>query len=241
MVHSEVIQMAKQGKMTRISPVLSDELYALRGFSEVEMKRKISLVEASKFLGEFIGDANTKKQIIFNKLKQFREGKYGSLSDLPVAFVILLATAFVIVIFYVIIHNMASGGLVPAGAGTTLVNSFDSKYPSVWDNAFVFGLVGLMLSTFITAFIYKASSWWFWISAMVLGLYVVIVGVPFGLVFEAFATNSYLASYLVGFPKMVFFFDHITTFLVGWGAAIIALNHYSPSGGSFDSAGGLPY
>lgn len=225
---------------TRISRDLRSELFNLRVLAETEMKFPVSMNKASSWVGEHLGSLEVKKQIVARKVKQYREGLRGSISDIPVAFAILLTLAIVVVIIYIIIHGMQTSGAVPAGLGSDILLKADTNYPSTWDNAFVFGLVALMLGTCITAYIYRVMSLWFWLSAIMLGFYILVVGLPMGLIFQGFAQSSIVSPYLVGFPKIIFFFANITKFMALWGGIILLLNHMNTSQPAGFNGGGIP-
>jgi hypothetical protein len=223
--------------MQRLDPDLVEFLNSTGGRASVELgipfnRRKMSGLLADVAREKKLGDA------IIEKLRKIRSGQRGGINDVVTSFAILLGMGIAILIASTMLTQIQASEAFTGQAANDLLNKGADDFPAIWDNMYVFALLGLMLATLIISFVFKVSSFWFWLSFFVLGIYIIAVLVPLGQIFVIASESAALSAAALNFPKMKFIFEHYASIGTLFAGLVLIANHLSPASGGSGFGGG---
>ena len=231
----------RRNTQQRVDPSLVDFLNRTGGRANMELGIPVNRTKMSGLLADVarekkLGDA------IIEKLRRLRSGESGGINDVVTSFAILLGMGVAILITTAMLNATQDADAFTGSVAIDLLNKGTDDFPMIWDNMYVFALVGLMLATLIISFVFKVSSFWFWLSFFVLGIYIIAVLAPLGQIYTIASESGVLAQFADDFPKMRFIFEHYATIGTLFAGLVLIANHLSPAGGGGgfgDSGSGL--
>lgn len=152
----------------------------------------------------------------------------GSILDLPVISAMLLGSALVIFIVYLVLTNFFAAWPA-AGASYDILEKGVEAF-GMFDYMFLFFATGLSAFSIISAFFVNSKPIFFVFSVFMLAL-VILVSALVANVFYEFATSSTFSSVAIAFPYITLFMSNLPLFSLAVGLVVAIVMHGKPTGG----------
>lgn len=130
--------------------------------------------------------------------------------------VALFAIGIVFILGYAVfgeINDFFQESDIISSEGKNISDSLMGRYPTLFDNLFMFIVIGLALATIAGAFFIFAHPALFWLSVPVMA-FIIWLGGLFSNIFVSITTNDQVAAAALSFPKTTFIFNNFVMFIV---------------------------
>lgn len=179
----------------------------------------IKMTHASKQLADFAKTQGWKPFCVErpNRKKVFPNQKGTALEMLPIILALFVLGVTVSIMFVIWTQITATGLLSTTTQSAQVVANTNQQW-SIWDNLFIAVLVGLSLTSIISAALTRTTPLYFFLSIILLAIVLTFTG----MVSNAFeSTTGQLPSYVeAAFPKMFFIMENLGLYVLGVGVLI---------------------
>jgi len=151
-------------------------------------------------------------------VKKKRRVKKGSPLDLLVIMVTLLGFAMALIVGFTVYNSIAPSLNASSTAQQITANTYDQF--GVWDNLFMAALIGLSLTSVISAAFVRTTPLFFVLSIFLLAM-VLVVGAVIVNVWDDVSTSGAFSGVNSTFPKTFFLMDNLLLYLLVVGALIV--------------------
>lgn len=139
------------------------------------------------------------------------------------ALVFLLATSM-----YTNINNSLQSSDTISDNSKTILSNFNTKFPKVLDNAFVFILAGLILAVLIGGFLIRDHPAFFFV-AMFMLIFFVALSAIFANVYHDVANSEAFSASAANYPKMQHIMNNFPVYAAVFGGLIIIILYAKPT------------
>ena len=121
-------------------------------------------------------------------------------------FALAVIFLFSYVMFSKINTEMQGSGII-SQQGKDMASSIMTRYPTLFDRAFLFSIIGLGIGVIAGAWFIPSHPALFWISIPILA-FIIWLGGLYANIFHEIRTHALITTYAVDFPVTLFIFDH---------------------------------
>lgn len=143
--------------------------------------------------------------------------KKGSLSDGIYLVIGFFVIAIVFVLGYKMLFEINTNMQDSSGVsdnGKTLVQQSTDNYVNIFNNAFLFLFLGLVLAVIIGAYYIRSHPALYWLSVPILA-FIIWIGAIYSNIFVAMTGTTEISPYLSAFTYITFIFNNYVFFITG--------------------------
>src|SRR3972149_2832141 len=162
-----------------------------------------------------------------------RLNKKAAIQDIIFVVIILFVASIVYVVGNKVLGSVGDNIInQPNIPNTTkdMITDAQDWYPTVFDGAFLFILVGLFLATAVSAFFIRSYPGFFFISLLMLTFFI-FLGMVFANAFDDISNTADFRSSMTDFPLVSYLMGHYALFIMVFGILVLIFLFAKPLGG----------